>query len=170
MNRRHFVSLLGTTSLLTGCVSPEIDGSNNSSVGQGTGEEESQTECTVPDSSSLPPATVPSEVTEESAASVALSIEESFAVQRATDEGWNVDGTDGTDTSVDAINGGFLVKATVNIDGHKLIDSETETEEELYGSFKYSGWYRITEKQIERAPGDSAEEPPEQGWTTVACS
>ena len=145
------------------------DSSHNSPVGQGT-EEESQTECTVPDSSSLPSATVPSELTEESAESVALSIEESFAIQQTKAEGWNVDGTDGTYTSVDAINGGFLVKATVNIDGHKLIDSETETEEELSGSFKYSGWYRVTEKQIERAPGDSAEVPPEKDWTTVACS
>ena len=109
-------------------------------------------------------------LTEKSAKSVAVSVEETYAVVREESDGWNIDGTDWVETYVQSFDNGYFVKVTVSIDAHKSTQVGTGTEQKLYGSFSYKGWYRITNKKIERAPAQSGETPPESGWTTVACA
>lgn len=125
--------------------------------------------CTTPESSPLPSAEVPSEQTRESAERVAVSIEETYGRERAESEGWTVDGTDWTETSVQDFANGHFAKATVSIDAHRSYSSGTGTEETEYGSLLYKGWYRITSEKIERAPATGGG-PPETGWTTVTCA
>lgn len=172
MRRRLFLSTLGLTASIAGCMGSPPDGTTEGDSSQTTIATETATErdCTVPESSPLPSAEVPSELTRETAKSAAISVEKSYAFARAESEGWNVDGTDGTRSTVQTSENGFFILATVNIDTHKSTDSGTGTEQTLYGSFTYEGWYRINDKMIERAPAYSGATPPEEGWKTVACA
>lgn len=156
MRRRAMLHALGVATLFAGCsTSPPVSRTPD--------------DCTIPESSPLPSTEVPSELTRDSAESFALSVEKSYAIQRANTDGWNVDGIDWTKSSVEEDDGGFVVKATVSLDAHKSTQAGTGTET-LYGSLLYSGWYQVSETRAERAPGDDGKTPPERGWTTIACS
>lgn len=172
MRRRPFLSTIGSTVLIAGCMGSPSDGTTEGDSSQTTIATETATErdCTVPESSPLPSTEVPSELTRETAKSAAISVEETYPFARAESDGWKVDGTDGTRSTVQTSENGFFILATVNIDTHKSTDGGTGTEQTLYGSFSYEGWYRINEKRIERAPAYSGDTPPEEGWKTVACA
>lgn len=176
MRRRSLLYSLVVTPLLSGCTAPsgpssEDDCTNcTTSAGSPQTPSKQTTECTVPDSSPLPSAELPSELPRDSAESLALSVEETYAVQRAENDGWTVDGTDGVYATVEQSDTGFLVKATVNLDTTKYQEESTGTSQTLYGSLTYSGWYRVTDQKAERAPGEGHESPPEWGWMTIVCS
>lgn len=174
MNRRHVLSAVGSTLAFTlaGCISLGTGSTTETrTVEPTTRATDSETPCTVPNSSPLPSATVPDESTTNAAKSVALAVERSYASHRAEADGWTVDGIDSTDTSITELDAGYLVEATVRLDVHRETQFGTETDEEtLYGSFNYSGWYRVTTRRVERAPGKNAATPPGRGWTTVACA
>lgn len=172
MRRRTMLHAIAVATLSAGCTDSPAAHSAESDCANCTSSptvSRSADDCTVPESSPLPSADVPSDLTRESAESFALSVEKTYAVQRAEADGWNVDGTDWTESSVRAIDGGFLVEATVNLDAHKSTRAGTETEM-LYGSLSYSGRYRVVQGRAERAPGEGGDTPPERGWTTLACS
>lgn len=128
-------------------------------------------DCSVAASAPLRSLAVPSEPTGARAESFARSYEADYAVLRAEDAGWTVDGIESVAASARAIDEGFIVEVTVSLDAHRSVRNGTDTEAEtLYGSLSYHGWYRVGEEWVERAPGEDAATPPERGWTTVACS
>lgn len=176
MRRRALLCSLTVTQLLSGCTASSGPSSEDNCTDCTTSVDSPQTpakqttECTVPDSSPLPSAELPSELTRDSVESFALSVEETYAVRRAENDGWTVDGTDGVYATVERDDTGFLVKATVNIDATKSQEKSTGTPQTLYGSLTYSGWYRVTDQKAERGPGEGHDSPPDWGWVTVVCS
>ena len=163
---------MGLVTLIAGCTGGPSDSPSNSERNPTSTSAQATTkkDCTVLESSPLPSADVPSELTEQTAKSVAVSIEESYAIEREKSGGWIIDGTEWTDTDVQPFEGGFYVKATVSLDAHKSTEIGSSTEQIVYGSLYKRGWYRITSQKIERAPAGDGETPPDSGWTTVACA
>lgn len=178
-SRRQLLKAIGSTAglcpmaLLAGCATSTSASPTEAAPASPTetaSASPTETACSVPKSSLLPSARFPDDLTNESAQIFAISVEKAYANQRARADGWVVDGTDWTESSVQRIDGRFIVKADVSLDAHKEIQSGTTTRTEtLFGSLHYVGWYRITSRRAERAPGEDAETPPGSGWTTVAC-
>ena len=174
MRRRNLLTYIGVATLTPGCAGGRVDTSAESertpspaSPLQTTAEQN----CTVSESSRFPSAAVPSELTKRSAKSVAVSIEESYAKEESEPKGWRVDGVAYINTQIQSFDDGFLIRVIVTVVAHKPMGTDTDDyEDQMFGKRGTKGWYRITDEKIERAPVSSEEEPPESGWTTVACS
>lgn len=166
MNRRKFCTIVLAGVATSGCSSLVPPSGTDRTNGR-------YRECEVPDSSPVPRIDFPAQVTEATAQSFALEVEESYARKRAEVDGWVVDGIDLADVSEysrssnNNVDYKFMLQATIELDMHKENESSTET---TLGSETFEGWYKITEKFAERAPGENTKTPPGKNWVTVACS
>ncbi len=109
--------------------------------------------------------TLPTQISESSAASFTRDFEKTYGrAQLANDQNTEVSGFDGW--SSDVVNqtaAGYVVQVTVRLDFVQERDNTT-----LAGSTNSHGWYYVTESFAVRAPS-SSETIPQYGWETIVC-
>jgi hypothetical protein len=82
-----------------------------------------------------------------------------------SERGVTVSGFDGWRTQImQRTEAGFVVRAWVSLDYTKENGNTT-----VAGSDESYGWYYVTDDFAVRAPGNSPDSIPANGWETVAC-
>ncbi|QCD65570.1 MULTISPECIES: hypothetical protein [Halomicrobium] len=162
-SRRLLLKKVGLLSIvsLSGCINKiggSTDGRNVPTVTQ---------DC---DASARPDGKYPSfprEITRNNVEGFVLKFEKAWVQAEINDSGDNFSGFDGWDSSVyQELDNGFFVTTRISADYSSGKNEEGGTD---LGSEVFSAWYYINSDFAFRSQRDT-DEPPNNGWQTVACA